>query len=104
MSNKEKSVVSFLIDDTPSAEQASKTFHDDYELNFQDFLERTVDESAAEDFSYSNNGVKKAGRRLRKKEGDLKSATPLSSSSVPPMKSLLILLPILLVVVVVNSV
>ncbi|OCH68987.1 RelA/SpoT domain-containing protein [Vibrio splendidus] len=75
MSDKEKSVVSFLIDDTPSAEQASKTFHDDYELNFQDFLERTVDERAAEDFFYSNNGVKKAGRRLRKKEGDLKSAT-----------------------------
>ncbi|CAH7227808.1 putative GTP pyrophosphokinase [Vibrio crassostreae] len=75
MSNKEKSVVSFLIDDTPSAEQASKTFHDDYELNFQDFLERTVDENTAEDFSYSNNGVKKAGRRLRKKEGDLKAAT-----------------------------
>lgn len=75
MSNKEKSVISFLIDDTPSAEQASKTFHDDYELNFQDFLERTVDESASEDFSYSNNAVKKSGRRLRKKEGDLKSAT-----------------------------
>lgn len=75
MSNKEKSVVNFLIDDTPSAEQASKTFSDDYELNFQDFLERTVDESAAEDFSYSNNAVKQSGRRLRKKEGDLKSAT-----------------------------
>lgn len=50
VSDKEKSVVSFLIDDTPSAEQASKTFNDDYELNFQDFLERTVDERAAEDF------------------------------------------------------
>jgi len=75
VNNKEKSVVNFLIDDTPSAEQASKTFSDDYELNFQDFLERTVDESAAEDFSYSNNAVKKSGRRLRKKEGDLKSAT-----------------------------
>ncbi len=75
MSNKENSVVSFYIDDTPTAEQASKTFQDDYELNFQDFIERTVNESAAEDFSYSNNGVKKAGRRLRKREGDLKSAT-----------------------------
>ncbi|MFH4608185.1 RelA/SpoT domain-containing protein [Vibrio alginolyticus] len=75
MSNKEKSVVSFHIDDTPTAEQASQNFQDDYELDFQDFLERTVDESASEDFSYSNNGVKKAGRRLRKKEGDLKSAT-----------------------------
>jgi ppGpp synthetase/RelA/SpoT-type nucleotidyltranferase len=75
VSDKEKSVISFLIDDTPSAEQASKTFSDDYELDFQDFLERTVGESAAEDFSYSNNAVKKAGRRLRKKEGDLKSAT-----------------------------
>ncbi|MDF4269318.1 RelA/SpoT domain-containing protein [Vibrio parahaemolyticus] len=75
MSDKEKSVVSFHIDDTPTAEQASKTFQDDYELDFQDFLERTVDESAADDFTYSNNGVKKAGRRLRKKEGDLKSAT-----------------------------
>ncbi|OOF33548.1 nucleotidyltransferase family protein [Salinivibrio costicola] len=75
MSEKEKSVVSFQIDDTPTAEQASKTFQDDYELNFQDFLERTVNESTAEDFSYTNNGVKKAGRRLRKKEGDLKSAT-----------------------------
>ena len=75
MSDKEKSVVSFQIDDTPTAEQASINFQDDYELDFQDFLERTVDESATEDFSYSNNGVKKAGRRLRKKEGDLKSAT-----------------------------
>lgn len=75
MSNKENSVVSFQIDDTPSAEQASKTFDDNYELSFQDLLERTVDESAAEDFSYSSNEVKKAGRRLRKKEGDLKSAT-----------------------------
>lgn len=75
MSNKENSVVSFYIDDTPTAEQASKTFQDDYELDFQDFIERTVNESAAEDFSYSNNGVKKAGRRLRKREGDLKSAT-----------------------------
>jgi len=75
VSDKEKRVVSFQIDDTPTAEQASKNFQDDYELCFQDFLERTVDESATEDFSYSNNGVKKAGRRLRKKEGDLKSAT-----------------------------
>lgn len=75
MSDKEKRVVSFQIDDTPTAEQASKNFQDDYELIFQDFLERTVDERTAEDFSYSNKAVKKAGRRLRKKEGDLKSAT-----------------------------
>ena len=73
MSDKEKSVVSFQIDDTPTAEQASINFQDDYELDFQDFLERTVDESATEDFSYSNNGVRKAGRRLRKKEGDFKA-------------------------------
>lgn len=45
-----------------SAEQASKNFQDDYELDFQGFLERTVDEGATEGFLYSNNGVKKAGR------------------------------------------
>lgn len=67
-------IASFQIDDTLSAKQASENFLDDYELNFQDFLERTVGESTAEDFSYSNKAVKKAGRNLRKEEGDLKSA------------------------------
>lgn len=75
MSGNDKSVANFKIDDTPPIEQASKAFDHDYVLDFQDFLERTVDEIAAADFSYSNKGVKKAGRKLRKKEGNLKSAT-----------------------------
>lgn len=104
MSDKEKSVVSFLIDDTPSAEQASKTFNDDYELNFQDFLERTVDERAAEDFFYSNNGVKKQVDDFVKKKVTLSQPPLLSNSFALLMKSHSILLPILLGVVVVNLV
>lgn len=75
MSEQQKSVVSFKIDNAPSAEQSSKRFSDDYELDFREFIERTNDESSLEDFSYSNKAVQKAGRRLRKREGDLKSAT-----------------------------
>lgn len=74
MSDK-KRVVSFFIDDTPTAEQASKNFQEDYELDFQSFLGRTVDEGSPENFSYTTRSVKNSGRNLRKKQGDLKSAT-----------------------------
>lgn len=75
MSDLRKSVVSFDIDDTPSKEQSSQSHSEDYEIDFHEFISGTSDESAEEDFSYSNKAVQKAGRRLRKQEGDRKSAT-----------------------------
>ncbi len=78
MNEKNQSVINFQIDDTPTPEQALESFLDEYELDFQSFIERTIDdEKVAQAFSYSNKAVKKAGRRLRKKEGDLKSATAI---------------------------
>ena len=78
MKNKQNKVVNFQIDDLPSTEHASQTLHDDYhQPDLQDFLKRAVDESTEEDFSYSNKSVQKAGRKLRKKAGDLKSATEI---------------------------
>ena len=75
MSDLRKSVVSFDIDDTPSKEQSSQAHSEEYEIGFHEFISRTTNESAEEDFTYSNQSVRKAGRRLRKQEGDLKSAT-----------------------------
>ncbi|EKO3519529.1 RelA/SpoT domain-containing protein [Vibrio fluvialis] len=75
MNDKLSGVVNIKIDNAPSPEQSSKRFETDYELDFREFMEVTNEESALEDFSYSNKAVQKAGRRLRKREGDLKSAT-----------------------------
>ncbi len=77
MNNEEKIVISIQIDDTLPPEKASKDFSEDHELSLCDFIEPMADESYNEDYSYSTNSVKKAGKRLRKKEGDLKSATAI---------------------------
>ncbi|MEZ8746863.1 RelA/SpoT domain-containing protein [Vibrio sp. 10N.261.49.A5] len=74
MSENNQSVVSFRIDDTPSAKQSAKNFHDDFSLDFHEFLEQSAKETV-EDLDFSNKSVQKAGRKLRKREGDLKQAT-----------------------------
>ena len=77
MTDKDKSVVNFSIDDLPSPEQSSKKHDEDYKHKFCDFLKTTEEKSKTEKFSYHNKAVQKAGRRLRKKKGDLKSATSI---------------------------
>lgn len=76
MSEKSKSVVSFRIDDTPSLKDSAQSYQEDYPLDFHAFLEQTLEETV-EDLSPSTNSVKRAGRNLRKKQGDLKSATAI---------------------------
>jgi putative GTP pyrophosphokinase len=71
-----KSVASFQIDDTPSPQDSEKNFSYDFSLDFHDFLERLVDQPA-EELTFTTSSVKKAGRKLRKREGDLKQATAL---------------------------
>lgn len=69
-----KNLLHFDIDDTPSIQNSAKMHQDDFPLDFHAFLTPSVEENP-DNLSFSNQSVKKAGRRLRKKEGDLKQAT-----------------------------
>lgn len=71
-----KSVVNFCIDDTPVESTNSFDFEDSYSLDFHSFLEQSAYEQTLDD-TPTTNSVKKAGRNLRKKQGDLKSATSI---------------------------
>ncbi len=72
MSKEQKGVVSFSIDDTPPLQKSAKSD----QLDFCEFLDQPIKDTA-ENLSFSNKSVKKAGRKLRKNEGDLKQATAL---------------------------
>lgn len=76
MNENKKSVASFQIDDTPSPQKSAKDFNKDFNLDFHDFLENLI-EQPAEELTFSNKSVKQAGRKLRKREGDLKQATAI---------------------------
>ena len=67
------SMVEFDLVDVPDGSNLPQDI-DNYELDFNSFLKATSTETSAEDFSYSTNSIKMAGRSLRKKEGDLKKA------------------------------
>ncbi len=75
--NRNKEVVNFTIDNAPSSQAAKKVHQDDISFDFQTLLKHSSDDPIQEDFSFSNKAVKKAGRSLRKKEGDLKLATAM---------------------------
>ena len=77
MTDKTKGFVNFKIDNPPLSQHSDAKFQDEeYSLDIHSFIEQAVDYSEI-DASYSNKSIKKAGRSLRKKEGDLKEATRL---------------------------
>lgn len=71
-----KSFVNFSIDGAPTYQESSELYDDDFPLNFHDFLEQSGEEKT-EAISFSTKAVKKAGRNLRKRQGDLKKATEI---------------------------
>lgn len=78
MTDQKNNIANFAIESTPVAEQSSSLACESDEQDVRHFfLDDRVFESTSENLSYSNNEVKKAGRKLRKNEGDLKSATKI---------------------------
>lgn len=68
--------VSFSIDEVPLANKLEDDYLEDFPLDFHSFLEQSINDPVG-NFEFSNKSIKKAGRSLRKKEGDLKKATDL---------------------------
>ncbi|MBE8168097.1 MAG: hypothetical protein HAW66_07005 [Shewanella sp.] len=76
MIDKKKGLVNFSIDNPPASKNSDDKYQEEYSLDIHSFLEQSTDDNA-EETTYSNKSIKKAGRNLRKKEGDLKQATYL---------------------------